>query len=92
MSYKPSLKATINARKVSLNDTLFILATEFKRHEGAVTAAVLLYLWIFFGLRNKHIMLRLLLFYDKKKCYSDYVLLFGQWLTMSWRERQWANC
>jgi len=71
MSYKPSLKAIINARKVSLRGTSFVLATALKWHEVAVTAAVLLYLWIFFGLRNKHKMLRLLLFYDKKNYYSD---------------------
>jgi hypothetical protein len=59
MSYKPSLKAIINARKVSLNGTLFVLASSLKWHEVAVTAALLLYLWIFFGLRNKHKMLRL---------------------------------
>jgi hypothetical protein len=58
MSYKPSLKAIINARKVCLSGTLFVLATALKWHEVAVTAAVLLYLWIFFGLRNKHKMLR----------------------------------
>jgi hypothetical protein len=71
MSYKPLLKAIINARKVSLHGTLFVLATAFKWHEAAVTAAVLLYLWIFFGLRNKHEMLSLLLFYDKKKYCSN---------------------
>jgi len=59
MSYKPSLKAIISARKVSLNGTLFVLATSLKWHEVAVIAALLLYLWIFFGLRNKHKILRL---------------------------------
>jgi hypothetical protein len=67
MSYKPSLKAIINAIKVPLNGTLFFLATAFKWHEVAITATVLLYLWILFGLRNKHKMLRLLPFFDKKK-------------------------
>jgi hypothetical protein len=65
MSYKPLLKPVINTRKSS--SRLFVLATALKRHEVAVTAAVLLYLWIFFGLRNKNRMLRLLLFYKKKK-------------------------
>jgi hypothetical protein len=37
----------------SLNGTLFVLVAALKWHEIAVTAAVLLYLWIFFGLRKK---------------------------------------
>jgi hypothetical protein len=40
MSYKPSLKAIITARKVFLHGTLFVLATALKWHEAAVTAAV----------------------------------------------------